>query len=158
MEVTGTASGYCSYCGVGCRPAHWSGGPTSLSCTQGQASGLAGKWQGRSHRGRRHASGAVQIRPMMRDLSKLSGDALDETFLQDMIPHHMMTVMMSQHLLMHGNISHPEVAAFAGQVSDAQHAEMFQMQQYMADWFRGSGMSCPMWGLASGGGSCPRPQ
>ncbi|MGH9003248.1 MAG: DUF305 domain-containing protein, partial [Acidimicrobiia bacterium] len=77
-------------------------------------------------------------RPMMRDLSKLSGDALDRTFLQDMIPHHMVAVMMSQQLLMHGPIPHQEVAGFARTVRDSQHAEIFQMQQYLADWFDGS--------------------
>lgn len=61
-----------------------------------------------------------------------------------MIPHHMMAVMMSQHLLMHGNVPHAEVAAFAGQVRDAQHAEMFRMRRYLSDWFGGSGMPCPM--------------
>jgi uncharacterized protein (DUF305 family) len=98
-------------------------------------------WLAEWHPGRPPAS---DYRPMMRDLSKLSGDALDETFLQDMIPHHMMAVMMSQHLLMHGRVPHAEVATFAGQVRDAQHAEMFQMQRYLADWFGGSGMPCPM--------------
>ncbi|WP_327587562.1 DUF305 domain-containing protein [Nonomuraea sp. NBC_00507] len=93
---------------------------------------------------------ASDYRPMMRDLSKLSGDGLDEAFLQDMIPHHMMAVMMSEHLLMHGSVPHAEVAAFADQVGDAQHAEMLQMRQYLADWFGGSGMSCPMWGRPSG--------
>ncbi|MEU7837724.1 DUF305 domain-containing protein [Nonomuraea sp. NPDC049129] len=38
---------------------------------------------------------AASYRPMMRDLSKLSGDALDRTFLEDMIGHHMAAVMMS---------------------------------------------------------------
>ncbi|MGP3963950.1 DUF305 domain-containing protein [Nonomuraea sp. 3N208] len=93
---------------------------------------------------------ASDYRPIMRDLTKLSGDALDETFLRDMIPHHMMAVMMSQHLLMHGSVSHAEVAAFADRVRDAQHAEMLQMQRYLAGWFGGSGMSCPMWGHPSG--------
>lgn len=89
-------------------------------------------------------SPATDYRPMMRDLSKLSGDALDQTFLRDMIPHHMMAVMMSQQLLMHGRVPHGQVAAFAGKVRDGQHAEMVQMQRYLADWFGGSGMPCPM--------------
>ena len=49
----------------------------------------------------------------MRDLSGLSGDALDEAFLIDMIPHHMVAVMMSQRLLMHGDAEHDEVDALA---------------------------------------------
>ncbi|NUW30335.1 DUF305 domain-containing protein [Nonomuraea sp. SMC257] len=104
---------------------------------------------------------AAPYRPMMRDLSKLSGDALDEAFLQDMIPHHMIAVMMSQQLLMHGGIQHEEVAEFAGAVRDSQHAEMFRMQRYLADWF-GSGwrMPCgPSWDGPGNwpGGSAPSP-
>ena len=41
----------------------------------------------------------VDYRPMMRDLTGLSGDRLDRTFLQDMVGHHMAAVMMSQQLL-----------------------------------------------------------
>lgn len=37
--------------------------------------------------------------PMRRDLSGLSGDRLDRTFLEDMIGHHMAAVTMSQRLL-----------------------------------------------------------
>jgi len=44
-------------------------------------------------------STTVDYRPMMRDLSGLSGDRLDRAFLQDMVGHHMAAVMMSQHLL-----------------------------------------------------------
>ncbi|HUR07018.1 MAG TPA: DUF305 domain-containing protein [Nonomuraea sp.] len=68
-------------------------------------------------------------------MTALSGDALDEAFLQDMIAHHMAAVMMSQRLLMHGRIQHQEIAGFARTVRDDQHAEMFQMQRYLADWF-----------------------
>ena len=42
-------------------------------------------------------SGQVDYSPMMRDLSDLSGDELDEVFLEDMVGHHMAAVMMSQH-------------------------------------------------------------
>ncbi|MEV1174666.1 hypothetical protein [Nonomuraea sp. NPDC049784] len=52
--------------------------------------------------------------------------------------------MMSQQLLMHGGVQHEPVGAFAAKVRDGQHAEMFQMQQYLADWFGGAGMPCPM--------------
>lgn len=82
-------------------------------------------------------STAVAYQAMMRDLSTLSGDALDEAFLRDMIPHHMAAVMMSQQLLVHGRIEHPEVAGFARTVRDAQHAEIIQMQRYLVDRFDG---------------------
>ncbi|MFF5213108.1 DUF305 domain-containing protein [Streptosporangium sp. NPDC000396] len=88
-------------------------------------------------------STAVGYRPMMRDLSKLSGDALDETFLQDMIPHHMAAMMMSQRLLARGLAEHGEVASFARAVRDTQRAQTFRMQQWLASWFDGEGM--PHW-------------
>ncbi|MGQ0480295.1 MAG: DUF305 domain-containing protein [Pseudonocardia sp.] len=79
----------------------------------------------------------IDYRPMMRDLSTLSGDALDEVFLRDMIPHHMAAVMMSQQLLVRGDIEHQELVGFARTVRDAQHAEIFQMRRYLGAWFGG---------------------
>jgi uncharacterized protein (DUF305 family) len=81
----------------------------------------------------------VPYEPMMRDLSPLSGDALDKAFLQDMIPHHMAAVMTSQQLLVHDGTQREEVADFARTVRDSQHAEIFQMQRYLADWFGDDG-------------------
>lgn len=74
---------------------------------------------------------AVGYQPMMRDLSKLSGDALDKAFLKDLISHHKATVMMSQHLLRHGFVRHEEVAAFARDVRDTQHAEISRLQRLL---------------------------
>lgn len=76
----------------------------------------------------------VDYRPMMRDLSGLSGDRLDRTFLQDMIGHHMAAVMMSQHLLWRGT-DHEDVAQLAGTIRDDQHAEIVQMQRWLTEWF-----------------------
>jgi uncharacterized protein (DUF305 family) len=91
----------------------------------------------------------VGYQPMMRDLSELSGDALDEAFLRDMIPHHMVAVMASQQLLVHGRIQHPRVADFARAVRDAQATEIAQMRRYLADWF---GVGSPMpYGAGPGG-------
>jgi uncharacterized protein (DUF305 family) len=85
----------------------------------------------------------VDYRPMMRDLSDLSGDRLDRAFLQDMIGHHMVAVMMSQHLLLRGT-DHEEVADLARSIRDDQHAEIIQMQRWIAQWFdtdwRGMGL------------------
>jgi uncharacterized protein (DUF305 family) len=73
-------------------------------------------------------------RPMMRDLSGLSGDRLDRAFLQDMIGHHMVAVMMSQHLLWRG-ADHEEVTDLARSIRDDQRAEIIQMQRWLAQWF-----------------------
>ena len=80
-------------------------------------------------------TGRVDYRPMMRDLSGLSGDRLDRAFLQDMIWHHMAAVMMSQRLLASGAVQHDQVRALAESIRDEQHAEMFQMQRWLRDWF-----------------------
>ena len=74
-------------------------------------------------------------RPMMRDLSGLTGDALDRAFLEDMVRHHMMAVMMSQHLLRARTATHPEVADLAGRIIDEQRAEIRQMNRWLASWF-----------------------
>ena len=73
--------------------------------------------------------------PMMRDLSKLSGDAFDQVFLEDMIMHHYMAVMMSQQLIMHGNATHKEVNVFAKTVRDTQMQEIRTMQSWLSNWF-----------------------
>ena len=80
-------------------------------------------------------SGRVAYRPMMRDLTDLTGDQLDRVFLQDMIWHHMAAVMMSQQLLARDLADHDGVEALAESIRDEQHAEIFQMQQWLRDWF-----------------------
>ena len=92
-------------------------------------------------------STTVDYQPMMRDLSGLSGDQLDQAFLQDMIGHHMGAVMMSQQLLSRGT-DHDGVAQLARTIRDDQHAEIVQMQRWLAQWFdtdwRG-GSGCGTW-------------
>ena len=77
----------------------------------------------------------VDYEPMMRDLSGLSGDRLDRTFLEDMVGHHMAAVMMSQHLLASRLVEHDEVAELADDIRDEQHAEIFRMRTWLRDWF-----------------------
>jgi uncharacterized protein (DUF305 family) len=81
----------------------------------------------------------VDYQPMMRDLSSLSGDSLDRTFLQDMIGHHMMAVMMSQQLLVHDAADHEEVDRLAKAIRDEQHAEIVQMRRWLTAWFDAPG-------------------
>jgi uncharacterized protein (DUF305 family) len=77
--------------------------------------------------------------PMMRDLSGLSGDALDRAFLADMVPHHMAAVMMSQQLLVRDLAEHPEVAALAQDIRDAQRVEIMRMVRWSHAWFGTAG-------------------
>ncbi|HEX2864693.1 MAG TPA: DUF305 domain-containing protein [Deinococcales bacterium] len=81
------------------------------------------------------ATGSANYSPMMRDLSGLKGDALDQAFLEDMIPHHMQAVMMSMHLLMLGQGVHPQLVSFAQNVASAQAKEVGQMRADYAQWF-----------------------
>jgi uncharacterized protein (DUF305 family) len=77
----------------------------------------------------------VAYQPMMRDLAGLTGDALDKAFLEDMIPHHMMAVMMSQQLVTRNLAVHSDVIPFATNIRDAQHAEIEMMSVWLRTWF-----------------------
>ncbi|MEV1174473.1 DUF305 domain-containing protein [Nonomuraea sp. NPDC049784] len=112
----------------------------SIAKTQSAEAATMKAWLGKWYPGRYGAETGYQT--MMRELSRLSGDALDEAFLRDMIGHHMVAVMMSQQLLSPGRAQHGEVAAFAAKVRDDRHAEISQMQRYLADWFGGWSMPC----------------
>lgn len=74
--------------------------------------------------------------PMMSDLSGLSGDELDRVFLEDMVHHHMMAVMMSRQLEHRGS-EHDEVSALAESIEDTQSAEIVQMRRWLSEWFAG---------------------
>lgn len=67
---------------------------------------------------------SVDYQPMMRNLENLEGNALDRAFLEDMIPHHMTAVMMSQQLLARGLSEHEEVATLATIIRDSQRNEI----------------------------------
>ena len=77
----------------------------------------------------------VDYEPMMRDLTGLSGDRLDRTFLEDMVGHHTAAVMMSQRGLASRLFDHDEVAALAADIRDDQHAEVLRMRVWLRDWF-----------------------
>jgi uncharacterized protein (DUF305 family) len=77
----------------------------------------------------------VDYAPMMRELRGLQGDALDRAFLEDMIPHHMMAVMMSQQLVTSGLSVHPGVVPFAIDIRDTQQQEIRMMRVWLGDWF-----------------------
>jgi uncharacterized protein (DUF305 family) len=94
---------------------------------------------------------AVDYQRMMRDLTGLTGDALDRAFLDSMVPHHMMAVMMSQQLVTQGLAEHPEVVPFAETIRDAQHAEIQQMAAWLQAWFGASPMDAMMGSMGSMG-------
>lgn len=83
---------------------------------------------------------ASNYQPMMRNLTNLKGDDLDQAFLIDMRFHHMGAVMMSQWLLNDNLVKHNEVKNLATQISITQRKEIHQMQAWLRDWFGVSGM------------------
>ncbi|QIK76783.1 DUF305 domain-containing protein [Nocardioides piscis] len=80
-------------------------------------------------------AGQASYEPMMRDLQGLDGDDLDQVFLEDMVMHHHMAVMMSRHLLTDADDLHPEVADLARDIISAQSAEIRQMRRWLVEWF-----------------------
>lgn len=77
----------------------------------------------------------AEYEPMMRDLTTLEGDRLDQVFLEDMIMHHQMAVMTSNQLLHHNLAKNDEVQVLAQNIVATQRQEIDQMQTWLADWF-----------------------
>ena len=67
------------------------------------------------------------------DIESLKNAAnFDEAFLQEMIPHHQMAVMMAQMLLSGTNRS--EMKQLAQDITNAQEAEIAQMRSWLEEW------------------------
>ncbi|MBE9126120.1 MULTISPECIES: DUF305 domain-containing protein [unclassified Coleofasciculus] len=88
--------------------------------------------------------------PMMRDLSQLQRDELDQAFLEDMIMHHMGAVMMSRMLVNHNLVEHEPVRPFAQHIATTQRDEIWQMRSWLKDWFGVAGMPGGMHGGRDG--------
>ena len=56
----------------------------------------------------------------------------DEAFLQEMIPHHQMAVMMAQMLL--SGTNRPEMKKLAKDIVTAQEQEITQMRSWLEEW------------------------
>ena len=119
----------------------------SIARTQSAQIELMNRWLDRWYPGRARDA---HYQPMMRDLTGLTGDALDRTFLEDMVGHHMAAVMMSQQLLVRRTAEHDEVGELAATIRDEQRAEIFQMQRWLADWFGAGWRHGPGWGMGGG--------
>lgn len=68
--------------------------------------------------------------PMMRDLSKLSGAALDKVFLEDMIMHHMGAIMMAESVQPY--IENQEITDLTKAIKETQTVEITLMKQLIA--------------------------
>ncbi len=91
------------------------------------------EWLDRWYPDRAHE---VAYEPMMSDYSQLAGEDLDRLFLQEMIPHHMAAVIMSQQLLARNLAEHQQVAELAATIRANQLAEIEQMGRWLDRWAR----------------------
>lgn len=69
--------------------------------------------------------------PMMRDLGQLSGVALDRTFLEDMIMHHMGAIMMARSVQPH--IEHSEIETLTQAIVITQSEEIRLMRRLLEE-------------------------
>ena len=69
--------------------------------------------------------------PMMRDLSSLSGVALDKVFLEDMIMHHMGAIMMAHSVEPY--IEHQEISDLTDAIVETQMTEIQLMRQLLGE-------------------------
>lgn len=74
-------------------------------------------------------TGSDGYMPMMRDLSQLSGKALDRTFLEDMIMHHMGAIMMAQSVQPY--INHSEIENLTQAITTTQSDEIRLMRKLL---------------------------
>jgi uncharacterized protein (DUF305 family) len=65
----------------------------------------------------------------------------DQAFIQQMIPHHQMAVMMASMTL--GNTQRPEMRKLTQNIIDSQSAEIAQMQQWYQTWYPSPSPSTP---------------
>jgi len=83
----------------------------------------------------------VDYTPMMRPLTNLSGDALDQTFLEDMVVHHWWAVWASQKVVADDLYQHQELVPFATVgIRDAQAAQIHTMIDMLSRWYGESPM------------------
>ena len=68
------------------------------------------------------------------DLTTLkNAQNFDQVFIQEMIPHHQMAVMMAQHLLW--NTQRPEMKQLAQAIIQSQNQEIQKMQTWYQKWY-----------------------
>lgn len=72
---------------------------------------------------------SADYKPMMRELSNLSGAELDKIFLEDMIVHHMGAIMMAKSVQAH--IEHEEITNLTKAIAETQSAEISLMRDFL---------------------------
>ena len=87
---------------------------------------------------------------MLRALASKVGSAFEIAWMEEMIPHHHMAIMMAQHLL--PLATHSELKAFAQGVVTNQTAEVTLMGGWLASWYGRTAMGGGMVGGRMMGG------
>lgn len=77
----------------------------------------------------------ARYEPMMRDIAGLSVEEAERIFLEDMIAHHEMAVMMARDLLENDLAEHAEVENMARSIIEQQDKEIEIMQEWLKEWF-----------------------
>lgn len=77
--------------------------------------------------GKAYVADPKAYEPMMRDLSTLSGSALDKVFLEDMVMHHMGAIMMAQSVQPY--ILHTEITDLSKAIVETQTEEIQLMKR-----------------------------
>lgn len=94
--------------------------------------GMGGMMHGKGN-GMMHGKGGGMM-SMETDLTALrKAKNFDQAFIEEMIPHHQMAVMMSQHLI--PNSTHPEMKKLAEAIITAQNKEIKEMQEWYQKWY-----------------------
>jgi uncharacterized protein (DUF305 family) len=74
-------------------------------------------------------------RPMMRPTAGLSPDRADRAFLEDMIMHHRMAVMMADQIVKGRLTERPELLKLADDIIRTQNAEIERMETWLLEWY-----------------------
>ena len=78
-------------------------------------------------------SGMMGMGGNMTDLSKLeNATQFDKEFIEQMIPHHQMAIMMAR---MTQNSAHPEMRELGNSIIRSQSAEVDMMQEWYRNWY-----------------------
>jgi uncharacterized protein (DUF305 family) len=92
-----------------------------------------GQWTAQS--GWQPGMGCMSMDTMQGNTTALQNASdFDRAFIEEMVPHHQMGVMMAQMVL--ANSDRPEIRELAQTMIDAQTDEINQMQQWHQDWYQ----------------------
>ena len=77
----------------------------------------------------------ADYRPMMSPTAGLSADRADRAFIEDMIMHHRMAVMMANQVITGRLSDRPEVLSLAEGIIRTQNGEIEQMEKWLSEWY-----------------------